>query len=64
MYPSLGGVRASSPPAAPARNGVFEYSRLLSSLRHPCALLIALAATSDGNAVIKPDITVNSRALG
>lgn len=40
-----------------------EHSHFLSSLRHPCAVLIALAVTSDGNAVVKPDITINSRAL-
>lgn len=49
-------MRTASPPTV-------EYSHLLSSLRHPCAVLIALAASSDGDAVIKPDLTRNGRAL-
>ena len=60
MYPSLGGCE---PPPRLQLLLRAEYSRLLSFLRRPCAVLIALDATSDGNAVIKADIIVNSRAL-
>lgn len=60
MYPSLEGCEP--PPRLQPLLGA-EDSCLLSSLRHPCAVLMALAATSDGNAVIRPDITINSRAL-
>lgn len=56
--PLLWGVRAASPPAAPAG------SRVFSSLRRPCAVLIASASPPDGNAVIKPDTTLNCRAPG
>lgn len=61
MYPCLGGCEPS--PCLQPPLGA-EYLPPLSSPRHPGAALIALAATSDGNAVTKLDITAGSRAWG
>lgn len=60
MNPSFGGYEP--PPRLQPLPGV-EFSPL-SSLRRPCAVLIASASPPDGNAVIKPDTTLNRRAPG